>query len=63
MVSTQYLVGKVKNFERELYDPRASRVDKRRALRFLVHLLQDIHQPFHVGDTGSRGFLQKIPPI
>jgi hypothetical protein len=38
-----------------LSDIQASRAEKGRALRFLVHLIQDLHQPLHVGDTGSRG--------
>jgi len=49
------VVSKVKDFERVLSDPRASRAVKQQALRFLVHFLQDLHQPLHVGDTGSRG--------
>jgi hypothetical protein len=38
-----------------LRDPKAGRVEKQRALKFLVHLIADIHQQLHVGDTGSRG--------
>jgi hypothetical protein len=49
------VVSKVEDFERVLSDPRASRAKKQQALRFLVHFLQDLHQPLHVGDTGSRG--------
>jgi hypothetical protein len=49
------VVSKIGDFERVLSDPRASRAAKRQALRFLVHLIQDLHQPLHVGDTGSRG--------
>ncbi len=49
------VVSKVKEFERVLSDPRASRAGKQQALRFLVHFLQDLHQPLHIGDTGSRG--------
>jgi hypothetical protein len=49
------VVSKVEDFERVLSDLLASRAEKQRALRFLVHLIQDLHQPLHVGDTGSRG--------
>jgi len=49
------VVGKVEDFERILSDPRASRAEKRQSLRFLVHFIQDLHQPLHVGETGSRG--------
>jgi len=24
------------------------------ALKFLIHFVEDLHQPLHVGDTGSR---------
>ncbi len=35
---------------------REAPVEKRReALRFLVHFVQDAHQPVHVGDRGDRG--------
>jgi len=49
------VVSKVRDFEQVLSDIQASRAEKGRALRFLVHLIQDLHQPLHVGDTGSRG--------
>jgi hypothetical protein len=49
------VVSKVEDFERVLSDPRVSRAEKQQALRFLAHFLQDLHQPLHVGDTGSRG--------
>jgi len=49
------VVSKIEYFERVLSDPRASKVEKQQALRFLIHLIQDLHQPLHVGDTGSRG--------
>lgn len=29
--------------------------ERRQALRFFVHFLQDLHQPVHVGDRGDRG--------
>jgi len=49
------VVRKVEDFERVLSDPRASRAEKQQALRFLIHFIQDLHRPLHVGDTGSRG--------
>jgi len=49
------VVSKVKDFAHVLSGPRASRAERRQALRFFVHFLQDLHQPLHVGDTGSRG--------
>jgi hypothetical protein len=29
--------------------------EKQQALKFLVHLIADLHQPLHVGDTNSKG--------
>jgi hypothetical protein len=29
--------------------------EKRRALRLLIHLVEDLHQPLHVGGRGDRG--------
>jgi hypothetical protein len=38
-----------------LKDPSRSKEDRRFALRFLVHLVGDLHQPLHVGDNSDRG--------
>jgi hypothetical protein len=42
-------------FTKTLQDPNASRVDKQLALRFIVHLVGDLHQPLHVGKCCDRG--------
>jgi hypothetical protein len=49
------VVGKIDDFKRVPRDPKASRVEKQRALKFLIHFIADLHQPLHVGETGSRG--------
>ena len=49
------VVSKIPDFRKTLEDPKASRDDKQKALRFLVHCLQDMHQPVHVGDRKDRG--------
>ncbi len=49
------VVSKIGEFRAILADPKASRAAKRRALRFLVHLVQDLHQPMHVADRNDRG--------
>jgi len=49
------VVSKIYDFERVLLSPRAGKDQKQQALMFLIHLIGDLHQPFHVGDTGSRG--------
>ena len=42
-------------FTATLRDPRASLDDKRLALRFVVHIIGDLHQPLHAGRPGDRG--------
>lgn len=42
-------------FEQVLRKPDAARADKRVAIRFLVHLVGDLHQPLHVGLASDRG--------
>ncbi|MFT4796910.1 MAG: hypothetical protein ACJAXW_003045 [Candidatus Azotimanducaceae bacterium] len=38
-----------------LKDPKASVEDKRTALLIIVHLIGDLHQPFHAGNGNDRG--------
>jgi hypothetical protein len=42
-------------FTATLKDPNASLADKQLALRFIVHLVGDLHQPLHVGKCCDRG--------
>jgi len=42
-------------FTRTLQDPNASRADKQMALRFVVHLVGDVHQPLHAGKCCDHG--------
>ncbi|WP_296220308.1 S1/P1 nuclease [uncultured Sphingomonas sp.] len=42
-------------FTATLQDPAASIEDKRTALRFVVHIIGDLHQPLHVGRGNDRG--------
>jgi len=42
-------------FSKTLQDPNASRDDKKLALRFVVHLVGDLHQPLHVGKCCDKG--------
>lgn len=41
------IVDRIEMFEQVLADPRASRVDRVEALKFMVHLVGDVHQPLH----------------
>ena len=45
----------LESFTAVLRDPAASQEDKARALRFVVHIVGDLHQPLHVGKPGDRG--------
>jgi hypothetical protein len=42
-------------FGATLQDPNASLADKQLALRFVVHIVADLHQPLHVGKCCDRG--------
>ena len=42
-------------FSKTLRDPNASRADKQLALRFVIHLVGDLHQPLHVGKCCDKG--------
>ena len=42
-------------FSAVLKDPRASPSDRQMALRFVIHLVGDLHQPLHVGRPGDNG--------
>jgi nuclease S1 len=49
------VVSKIAEFRAILADRAAPRARRRIALRFLVHLVQDAHQPMHVADRNDRG--------
>lgn len=49
------VVSKIREFGSILSDPRRSRAQRRMALRFFVHLVQDLHQPMHIADHNDRG--------
>ncbi len=42
-------------FTATLRDPKAGMDDKRLALRFIVHIIGDLHQPLHAGRPGDHG--------
>jgi hypothetical protein len=45
----------LEHFRSVLQDPKASLADKQLALRFIVHLVGDLHQPFHAGKCCDKG--------
>jgi hypothetical protein len=49
------VVSRLEEFRRILADPRAPKARRRMALRYVVHLVEDAHQPMHVGDRRDRG--------
>ncbi len=49
------VISKIDEYRRILADRRAPRAERRQALRFLIHFIQDVHQPLHVGDRDDRG--------
>jgi nuclease S1 len=52
---TGCVVSKIADFRAVLIDPKASREQKQKALKFLIHFVQDMHQPVHVGENHDRG--------
>lgn len=48
-------VTALERFTAVLRDPSAGREDKALALRFVVHLVADLHMPLHAGKPGDRG--------
>jgi hypothetical protein len=53
--ATGCVVSKIGEMQTILAGETATAADRRQALRFLVHLMEDLHQPLHVGDRGDRG--------
>lgn len=49
------VIEAILRFERVLRDREAGRKERIDALRFLVHLVADVHQPLHVGYASDRG--------
>ena len=49
------VVDKINEFRAVLKDPTKSKEDRRFALRFLIHCVEDMHMPMHVGDNHDRG--------
>lgn len=49
------VVARIGHFRAVLADRRAPFRERQRALLFLVHFVEDVHQPLHVGDNHDRG--------
>jgi hypothetical protein len=48
-------VSALKMFSAQLKNPKTSFKHKQRALRFIIHIIGDLHQPLHAGDGTDRG--------
>jgi hypothetical protein len=48
-------LGALNKYSAVLRDPNANLADKQLALRFVVHIVGDLHQPLHVGKCCDRG--------
>jgi hypothetical protein len=53
--SSGCVVSKIPEFRAILTDQSAPLARRRLALRFFIHLVQDLHQPLHVADRNDRG--------
>jgi hypothetical protein len=49
------VVDKINELRATLKDPNKTKEEKRFALRFLIHCVEDMHMPMHVGDNHDRG--------
>ncbi len=49
------VVSRIIHFQKVLADPSTPRLQRQEALKFLVHFVQDMHQPVHVGHRSDRG--------
>lgn len=49
------VIDKAIEFERVLSDKSKPKEERAEALKYLVHLVGDLHQPLHSGDRGDRG--------
>ncbi len=48
-------VTALKRFSQQLKDSKTSPKDKATALKIIIHLIADLHQPFHAGNGKDRG--------
>jgi nuclease S1 len=53
--ATGCVVSKIHELRTMLTNDAAPRDERRQALRLLVHLVEDLHQPLHVGNRNDRG--------
>jgi nuclease S1 len=49
------IIPEIEKDRRALKDPASTDIERAEALRFLIHLIGDLHQPLHVADHGDHG--------
>lgn len=49
------VVARIGHFKAIVADAKRPRTERQQALRFLIHFVEDMHQPLHVGDRRDRG--------
>ena len=49
------VVAQIRKWRELLANEKLPRVSRLKALRYLVHFVEDVHQPLHVGDNNDRG--------
>jgi hypothetical protein len=52
---SECVLGAIDRFSRILSDSKADKQDRVEALKFLVHFVEDLHQPLHVAYASDRG--------
>lgn len=57
------IVDKLEQFVGELGDPATALDERRIALKFVLHLIGDLHQPLHVADDHDAGGNQKLVSV
>jgi len=49
------VAGTIVNYTKQIFDPSLSKSDRFFALKFLIHMVGDIHQPLHVSSRDDHG--------
>jgi nuclease S1 len=49
------VIGQIEVLKQALQDPHEGMKRKQIALKFLVHLIEDLHNPMHIGDNNDKG--------
>eukprot|EP00927_Polykrikos_kofoidii_P001388 TRINITY_DN1050_c0_g1_i1.p1 TRINITY_DN1050_c0_g1~~TRINITY_DN1050_c0_g1_i1.p1 ORF type:complete len:330 (-),score=56.47 TRINITY_DN1050_c0_g1_i1:155-1099(-) len=47
--------GAIVNYSKQIFSPGTSKIDRFFALKFVIHMVGDIHQPLHVANGDDRG--------